>query len=75
MGPTSAEVIGAAIVIYALARPTIRINILTACFMVCISSMRIPWERESSCATNYIGSVNALPGELGCRAGTINGNN
>jgi hypothetical protein len=48
MGPTSAEVIGAAIVIYALARPTIRINILTACFMVCISSMRIPWERESS---------------------------
>jgi hypothetical protein len=45
MGPISADVKGAAIITYEQARPTIRINILTACFMVCFSSMRIPWER------------------------------
>jgi hypothetical protein len=68
MGPTSAEVIGAAIVIYALARPTIRINILTACFIVFLLNAD-PLGAGILLATNYIGSVNAPLRRIRVRGG------
>ena len=60
MGPTSAEVIGAAITTYVHARPTIRINILTACFIVCFSLNADPLGAGILLVTDYIGNVNEV---------------
>jgi hypothetical protein len=57
MGPTSAEVIGAEIMTYVQARPTIRINILTACFILFLLNAD-PLGAGIHLATNYIGIVN-----------------
>lgn len=57
IGPFSANV-GAAIVTYAQPKPTIRINILTACFMVCFSFHADPLGAGIHLGTNYIGGVN-----------------
>ena len=46
IGPSSALSIGVAIATYVQAKPTIRINILTARFMVFLLTVRGPWERE-----------------------------
>ena len=44
IGPSSALSIGVAIATYVQAKPTIRINILTARFMVILLTVRGPWE-------------------------------
>ena len=50
IGPSSALSIGVAIATYVQAKPTIRINILTARFMVVLLTVRSPWERNLTCA-------------------------
>ena len=50
--------VGAAIMTYAQPKPTIRIIILTACFMVCFSFHTDPLGAGIHLGTNYIGGVN-----------------
>jgi hypothetical protein len=57
IGPISAELKVAATVTYVQAKPTIRINILTACFMVFLLNAD-PLGAGILLAVNYIGSVN-----------------
>ena len=52
IGPSSALSIGVAIATYVQAKPTIRINILTARFMVILLTLRSSWE-ETSRLRNY----------------------
>ena len=52
IGPSSALSIGVAIATYVQAKPTIRINILTARFMVVLLTLRSSWE-ETSRLRNY----------------------
>ena len=53
IGPSSALSIGVAIATYVQAKPTIRINILTARFMVVLLTLRSPWERNLTVAALY----------------------
>src|SRR6266571_2807012 len=46
--PSAAANIGVATATYVQAKPTIRINILTARFMDCSPCVQVPWEREPS---------------------------
>src|SRR5258708_26995378 len=48
MPPSDAANIGVATATYVQAKPTIRINILTARFMDCSPCVQVPWEREPS---------------------------
>jgi len=36
-----------AIATYVQAKPTIRTNILTTCFIIDLLALRLPWERET----------------------------
>lgn len=48
MPPSDAANIGVATATYVQAKPTIRINILTARFMDCSPCVQVPWERKPS---------------------------